>query len=180
MTGGEPRALPVADHDPRPEEATAEDLALAYAQRWEIENTFDELKTHQRGPRKVLRSRSPPLVLQEIWGHLCCHYAIRTLMRDATMVGGRNPIGSRSLPHCGSPEDYCPTALFPPHDHRSIIRLWNLDVEKLLRRVNPPRRLRANARVVKREDIKWPAKRARHQHHPQPTQPPTFTMPDTN
>lgn len=74
-----------------PEEATAEDLALAYAQRWEVENTFDELKTHQRGPRKVLRSKSPPLVRQEIWGHLCCHYAIRTLMLDAATAGGHDP-----------------------------------------------------------------------------------------
>ena len=52
-------------------------------QRHEIEAVFDELKTHQRGPRIVLRSKSPDLVLQEIWGHLCCHYAIRTLMFEA-------------------------------------------------------------------------------------------------
>ena len=66
-----------------PTEAPAVDLAVAYAQRWEIESTFDELKTHQRGARTVLRSKSPDLVLQEIWGHLCCHYAIRTLMWEA-------------------------------------------------------------------------------------------------
>ncbi|MDJ0396795.1 IS4 family transposase, partial [Rhodococcus sp. G-MC3] len=74
-----------------PAEAPARELALAYAERWEIENTFDELKTHQRGPRAVLRSKSPPLVLQEIWGHLCCHYAIRTLMVDAARAGGQDP-----------------------------------------------------------------------------------------
>ena len=66
-----------------PAVASATDLALAYSQRWEIESVFDELKTHQRGPRTVLRSKSPDLVLQEIWGHLCCHYAIRTLMWEA-------------------------------------------------------------------------------------------------
>ena len=66
-----------------PDEASAEDLALAYSQRWEIESVFDELKVHQRGPRTVLRSKSPELVLQEIWGHLCCHFAIRTLMWEA-------------------------------------------------------------------------------------------------
>ena len=66
-----------------PGEASATDLALAYTQRWEIEGAFDELKTHQRGARTVLRSKSPELVLQEIWGHLCCHYAIRTLMWEA-------------------------------------------------------------------------------------------------
>jgi Insertion element 4 transposase N-terminal/Transposase DDE domain len=74
-----------------PEEASAEQLALAYGQRWEIENAFDELKTHQRGPRKVLRSKSPDLVFQEIWGHLCCHYAIRTLMADTAAGGGHDP-----------------------------------------------------------------------------------------
>lgn len=66
-----------------PDEVSATDLALAYAQRWEIEGAFDELKTHQRGARAVLRSKSPDLVLQEIWGHLCCHFAIRTLMWEA-------------------------------------------------------------------------------------------------
>lgn len=66
-----------------PEEVTATELAVAYAERWEIESAFDELKTHQRGARTVLRSKSPDTVLQEIWGHLCCHYAIRTLMWEA-------------------------------------------------------------------------------------------------
>lgn len=66
-----------------PADISAVDLAVAYAQRWEIESAFDELKVHQRGPRTVLRSKSPELVYQEIWGHLCCHYAIRTLMWEA-------------------------------------------------------------------------------------------------
>jgi hypothetical protein len=74
-----------------PAEASAVDLAAAYHQRWEIETAFDELKTHQRGPRAVLRSKSPDLVLQEIWGHLCCHYAIRTLMFDAAAHTGHDP-----------------------------------------------------------------------------------------
>ena len=74
-----------------PDQASATDLAAAYAQRWEIESTFDELKTHQRGPRTVLRSKSPELVLQEIWGHLCCHFAIRSLMAQAAAHAGRDP-----------------------------------------------------------------------------------------
>ena len=74
-----------------PAEVTALDLAAAYTQRWEIELTFDELKTQQRGPRTVLRSKSPDLVLQEIWGHLCCHYAIRSLMAQAATHSGHDP-----------------------------------------------------------------------------------------
>jgi len=65
-------------------QASATELAAAYARRWEIGLAFDELKTHQSGRRTVLRSKSPELVLQEIWGHLCCHYAIRALMTGAS------------------------------------------------------------------------------------------------
>ena len=74
-----------------PGEVSAVDLAAAYAQRWEIELAFDELKTHQRGARTVLRSKSPDLVLQEIWGHLCCHFAIRSLMVQAATHSGHDP-----------------------------------------------------------------------------------------
>jgi hypothetical protein len=74
-----------------PTDISATDLAAAYTQRWEIESAFDELKTHQRGARTVLRSKSPGLVLQEIWGHLCCHYAIRTLMWEAADNAGVDP-----------------------------------------------------------------------------------------
>ena len=85
------------------DQAPATQLAAAYAQRWEIETSFDELKTHQRGPRTVLRSKSPKLVTQEIWGHLCCHYAIRTLMLDAAQDAGATRTGSGDLieRYCG-------------------------------------------------------------------------------
>jgi len=74
-----------------PDEVSATELAAAYAQRWEIESVFDELKTHQRGSKMVLRSKSPALVLQEIWGHLCCHYAIRALMFEAVHDAAIDP-----------------------------------------------------------------------------------------
>ena len=48
----------------------ARELALAYHQRWEHEAGNQQLKTYLRGPGKVLRSRSPALVEQEIWGYL--------------------------------------------------------------------------------------------------------------
>ncbi len=66
-----------------PEEIPAAELAAAYHERWEAELVFDELKTHQRGPGMILRSRKPELVEQEIWGLLLTHYGIRHLMREA-------------------------------------------------------------------------------------------------
>lgn len=68
-----------------PEHAPASELAALYPQRWELESALDELKTHQRGPRVVLRSKNPDGVRQEAYGHLCTHYAIRRIMHDAAL-----------------------------------------------------------------------------------------------
>jgi hypothetical protein len=74
-----------------PDAAPAAELAALYAQRWEIETAIDELKTHQRGPRLVLRSRSPEGVRQEVWGFLLVHWAIRELMHTAALDGDIDP-----------------------------------------------------------------------------------------
>jgi len=70
-----------------PEAAPATELAALYAERWEFETALDELKTHQRGARIVLRSKTSDGVLQEAWGMLCVHYAIRALMCRAAEEG---------------------------------------------------------------------------------------------
>ncbi|MFI1730449.1 IS4 family transposase [Streptomyces acidicola] len=74
-----------------PEQAPARELAALYAQRWEIETTLDEIKTHQRGPKLVLRSRYPWGVEQEIYGLLLVHHAIRQLMHQAALREGLDP-----------------------------------------------------------------------------------------
>ncbi|MER7843368.1 IS4 family transposase, partial [Kitasatospora sp. NPDC096077] len=74
-----------------PQEAPAAELAALYAQRWEIETTLDEIKTHQRGPRLVLRSKYPWGVEQEIYGFLLVHHAIRRLMHQAALGEGLDP-----------------------------------------------------------------------------------------
>jgi hypothetical protein len=42
-----------------PEQAPARELAALYAQRWETGTTLAEIKTHQRGPKLILRSKYP-------------------------------------------------------------------------------------------------------------------------
>jgi hypothetical protein len=74
-----------------PDAAPADELGVLYHERWEIENALDELKVHQRGPRVVLRSKSPDGVYQEAYGYLCTHYAIRRLMHDAALTGDIDP-----------------------------------------------------------------------------------------
>ena len=148
----------------------------AYAQRWEIEAVFDELKTHQRGARTVLRSKSPDLVLQEIWGHLCCHYAIRTLMLEAADRADVDPdrvsfvaalrIVRRSI---AAARDFPPSA--------PLTTAGATPSRLLCRRLNPARRRRANpapdqtqVRQMARQTSPTPplaaTHRTTHRHHP--------------
>ena len=71
--------------------APAKELAALYHERWEIETTLDELKTHLRGAQIVLRSKTPELVRQEFHGLLMAHYAIRGLMHEAALRAGEDP-----------------------------------------------------------------------------------------
>jgi hypothetical protein len=74
-----------------PAHARADELAAAYHQRWEEETTNDQLKTHLRGPGKILRSRLPDLVHQEIWAWLIVHYAIAVLISRAAEAADLDP-----------------------------------------------------------------------------------------
>jgi len=71
--------------------APAQELAALYHERWEIETSLDELKTHLRGAQIVLRSKTPELVEQEFWGLLMAHYAIRGLMHEAALKADEDP-----------------------------------------------------------------------------------------
>lgn len=66
-----------------PSKFSSVDMAEAYHERWEVELTFDEIETHQRGGAVVLRSKLPDLVIQELYGYLITHYGIRQLMAEA-------------------------------------------------------------------------------------------------
>jgi hypothetical protein len=74
-----------------PQEAPALELAALYHERWEIEGVFDEFKTHLRANSTVLRSKTPELVQQELWGLLLAHFAIRQLMVQAAWPRGLDP-----------------------------------------------------------------------------------------
>ena len=74
-----------------PRLAPAAVLARAYHQRWEHETGNQQLKTYLRGPGKVLRSQSPDMVRQEIWGYLLTHYAISALTCAAATAAGIDP-----------------------------------------------------------------------------------------
>jgi hypothetical protein len=74
-----------------PDKAPALELAARYHERGEIETALDELKTHLRRVRIVLRSQRPDLVRQEFYGLLMAHFAIRGLMQEAALKADEDP-----------------------------------------------------------------------------------------
>ena len=107
----------ILDPDPSTGGARADELAAAYHQRWEQETANDQLKTHLRGPGRVLRSRLPDLVHQEIWAYLIVHHAISALTAKASAAADLDPdrvsfaqalrlirrtaTGTAAIPPCG-------------------------------------------------------------------------------
>jgi hypothetical protein len=74
-----------------PTMASAEELAALYHERWEIETALDELKTHVRGAKIVLRSKTAELVRQELFGLMMLHFAVRGLMHEAALQADMDP-----------------------------------------------------------------------------------------
>ena len=72
-------------------QAPAQELAALYQERWEIETALDELKTHLRGAKIVLRSKTSDLVRQEFYGLMMAHFAIRGLMHEAALKADEDP-----------------------------------------------------------------------------------------
>lgn len=69
----------------------AEQLAAIYHERWEIETALAEVKVHQWAHPRPLRSQHPREVVQEVYGLLLAHLAIRTLMYQAAVRDGIDP-----------------------------------------------------------------------------------------
>jgi hypothetical protein len=96
----------------QPQDAPALELAALYHERWEVESVFDEFKTHMRSASTVLRSKTPDLVEQELWGLLLAHFAIRQLMEQAAWQSGLDPdrlsfthalrVIKRKMPHAAA------------------------------------------------------------------------------
>ena len=152
-----------------PVAAPAADLAGLYAERWEFETTLDEMKTHQRGPRVVLRSKTPEGVRQEAYGYLCVHYAIRALMHTAAADRGVDPdrISFTASLHAARRSVRTQTSTRPNALRQALARA----IAEICAQLLPRRRLRAAARVVKRKMSGYRVKRAEHRTWPRPTLP---------
>jgi hypothetical protein len=151
-----------------PARAPARELAALYSERWEFESALDELKTHQTGPRVVMRSKTSDGVYQEAWGMLCVHYAIRALLCRAARHGDVDPDRVSFTRTLRAARRSVRRAV---GDGVSLSLGLVRAIAEILEELLPRRRLRANPRVVRRKMSNFLVKRAEHRRWPQPTIP---------
>src|SRR6266487_1805925 len=119
--------------------APALTLVELYHERWEIELVIDEIKTHERAQRKVLRSKTPQGVRQELLGIFLAHYRVRVLMAQAAQQGKLDPDRLRfteGLFHLSEMIDLA-LVVEPEATPALLKRLY----ERLARKILPPRSL---------------------------------------
>lgn len=143
------------------------EMARLYHQQWEVEITIDETDTHQRQALHPFRSLKPVGVIQEFYGMLIAHYAIRKIMLDAAHLVNLDPdnlsfTNAVALIQAAIPEfQMISPASF---SDRYLQLLQDIACFQL-----PPRVPRSNPRVVKRKMSNFEKKRPCHRLWPQPT-----------
>jgi hypothetical protein len=127
--------------------APAQALAEAYHERWQHEGANDQIKTHLRGPGRVLRSKSPDMVRQEIYGYLLTHYAVAALICRAATEADIDPdrIKFKRTVRILRRRATDPAAFSPQHQQRTLTALIADITAK--RNLNPHR---TYPRVIKR------------------------------
>lgn len=150
-----------------PDATPAVELILTYHERWEVELVIDELDTDQRDSTQPLRSRTPTGVLQELYGLLVAHYAVRCVMVDAAAEAALDP---RRLSFVNAARLVSNAVLefqiVAPADHPRLYARLLADVRRYRL---PARTDRLNPRVVKRTPVRYPPRRPQHRRWPQPT-----------
>ena len=149
-----------------PRLAPAHDVACAYHERWEIEVVIDELDTHQRLVGRTLRSLTPVGVLQELYGVLLAHYAVRVLMHEAALRADVDPDRLSFVHALEVVRDA--VAEFQMVAAEQQQALYERMLQDIAARRLPARRVRSNARVVKRKMSNFKLKRAEHYRPPKP------------
>jgi hypothetical protein len=143
-----------------PHVAPAVEVAALYHERWESEVVIDEVDSHQRLVGRVLRSQSPVGVVQELYGVLLAHYAIRVLMHEAALAVGADPDRLSFVHALEVIRDAIPE--FQLTVPEQLGQLFHRMLSDIAAKRLPERRARLNPRVVKRKMSNFKLKRPEH------------------
>jgi hypothetical protein len=152
-----------------PRTVPAQQVIQTYHERWEIEITIDEIDTHQRLCQQTLRSQTPDGVVQELYGILLGHYAVRSLMLTSATASHLD-CDRLSFTHaitvvCNA---ICEVQQTQVSERRTLMERLEQDLKW---GILPPRRLRCNPRVTKSKRAKFPARTQSHRMVPKLEKP---------
>jgi hypothetical protein len=146
-------ATTLLDH----EQAPAAQVAAAYHQRWEIENSYGELKTRLRGASFILRSKSPELVCQELFAFLTVYQALCALKTEAAATAGIDPDRISFTVTVRIARDHASNQ--PAITTRSLSQARSHAIRDILDDLLPRRRSRQCERVKKPPKNTFPSKK---------------------
>lgn len=149
-------ATTILDHEVAP----AKQLATLYHERWEIENSYQEMKTRLRGAEFILRSKSPDLVRQELFGFLTVYQALCSFRTEAADEAGIDPdrISFTVTVRVARTEVTNQAAATPA----TLDRARALAIGDLLADLLPPRRARQYERIRKAPKSNYTIKKHDH------------------
>ncbi len=127
---------------------------------------IDEIDTHQRLVGRTLRSLTPAGVIQELYGVLLAHYAVRVLMHEAALRVEVDPDRLSFVHALEVVRDAVPEFQMVAEAHQGA--LYERLLQDIAAKRLPARRCRSNARVVKRKMSNFKLKRAAHYRPPKP------------
>jgi hypothetical protein len=143
---------------------SAKEAVGLFGRRWDEESVLDEVKTvMQQGKQPLLRSKTPELVQQELYGLMLAHYLNRKMMAEAAQLVAEEPT---RLSFKSSLE------VLKQWMTEKTKQGWKRRYEVLLKKVAEKqlreKRERSYPREKKAARQKWPMKRA---DKPPPVQP---------
>jgi len=140
-----------------PAELSAEEAIQLYPWRWEEESALEEVKgVLLEGKEPLLRSKTPELVEQELYGLMLAHYVVRSVMAAAAVLAEVEACRLSFKRSQEILEDY-----LMEKPGRAGKRAWlRRLVAEVSRQQLRPKEHRSNPRVKKVTRSKWPGKKA--------------------
>jgi hypothetical protein len=151
-------------------------LAQEYHQRWEAENTLDELKIHLNGRKTQIRSKNPREVVQEIYGWLLAHYCLRSLMFQSATLKNISPLRLSFIGSLRVIRRAIPEFQRQINNQLDINTYYSWLIAEISDLEIPLRQHRSNPRVVKKARSKFKSKKRSHRNHGTPRQQLSFQI----
>jgi hypothetical protein len=145
----------------------AKEAVELFGWRWDEESVLDEVKTEmQQSQAPLLRSKTPELVQQELYGLLLAHSLMRKIMAQAAELRGQAPVQLSFKSSLETVKQW-----LTEKSAQSLKGRYGVLLRKVSEKQLRPKRERSYPREKKAGRQKWPMKRTGKPPPEQPSKP---------